>query len=151
MSKSNPAFQFYPGDWLKSQRVALMSLEEEGAYIRLLCYCWTHGSIPSDTKQIRKLIGKKCQKTIVESVIRMFEINPENTETLIHPRLAEEKIKQVNFSKNQSLKGKRSSEKRWSKNNHGYNSVTDRLQPEDNSSSSTSVENGCFKNPVEAN
>ena len=44
----SPAFQFYPSDYTSSQRVRLLTLEEEGAYINLLCSCWLHGSIPAD-------------------------------------------------------------------------------------------------------
>jgi len=43
-----PAFQFYAADWLADEAVSVMSLEEEGAYIRALCYCWREGSIPAD-------------------------------------------------------------------------------------------------------
>ena len=36
-----PAFQFYPNDWLSSPTILLMTPAQEGAYIRLLCYCWS--------------------------------------------------------------------------------------------------------------
>ena len=62
MSKA-PAFMFYAGDYLSSSRVTLMSLEEEGAYIRLLAHCWLHGSIPSDPDLIARLIGKGASKS----------------------------------------------------------------------------------------
>ena len=65
--KKAPAFQFYPGDWLGSQRVTLMSLEEEGAYIRLLSYCWQHGSIPREPEKIARLIGKGASITLAQS------------------------------------------------------------------------------------
>ena len=54
MPKSNmskpPAFQFYPGDWLASTKISLMSPREEGAYIRLLCHAWSDPqcSLPDD-------------------------------------------------------------------------------------------------------
>jgi putative transposase len=41
----DPAFQFYAADWLADEAVSVMGLEEEGAYIRALCYCWREGSI----------------------------------------------------------------------------------------------------------
>jgi len=55
MSSKPPAFQFYPQDYLASTRVAEMTLEEEGVYIRLLCYCWSAGSIPKDPERCAKL------------------------------------------------------------------------------------------------
>ena len=49
-----PAFQFYPKDWLSSKSVALMTLEQEGAYIHLLAHCWESDdcSLPDDDKQL---------------------------------------------------------------------------------------------------
>lgn len=37
----SPAFQFYPGDWLASTKISLMTPAEEGAYLRLLCHAWS--------------------------------------------------------------------------------------------------------------
>ena len=67
-----PAFQFYAGDYLSSSRVTLLTLEEEGAYIRLLCHCWLHGSIPNDPEMIARLIGKGCSTTLASKVAIMF-------------------------------------------------------------------------------
>lgn len=89
--KKAPAFQFYPGDWLGSQRVTLMSLEEEGAYIRLLCYCWQHGSIPREPEKIARLIGKGASITLAQSVATMFQPPLDNGsgvgDVLVHDRL----------------------------------------------------------------
>jgi uncharacterized protein YdaU (DUF1376 family) len=74
MSNKSPAFQFYPQDYLSSARVAEMSLEEEGAYIRLLCYCWTTGSIPADPERCARLIGKGCSTNVAEFVQRSFNV-----------------------------------------------------------------------------
>ena len=74
MSKSKaPAFMFYPADWLGSQRVSLMTLEEEGAYIRILSYCWQHGSIPADPAKLARLIGKGASTTLAQEVATMFQ------------------------------------------------------------------------------
>lgn len=47
-----PAFQFYPRDYLTDIQVVVMTLEEQGAYIRLLSHQWLEGSIPADTKHL---------------------------------------------------------------------------------------------------
>ena len=39
-------------DFAADEPVILMSLEEEGAYRRLLDHQWSHGSIPDDMKQL---------------------------------------------------------------------------------------------------
>jgi len=101
----SPAFQFYPADWLSSQRVALMSLEEEGAYIRLLSFCWQHGSIPSDPEKIACLIGKGASTTLATTLATMFEPGGNG---LIHPRLEDEREKQKIWREKSTEGGKKS-------------------------------------------
>jgi uncharacterized protein YdaU (DUF1376 family) len=50
-------FPFYAADWLADEDVELMTLEQQGAYVRLLCYQWREGSIPADPNKIRNLLG----------------------------------------------------------------------------------------------
>ena len=50
-----PHFPFYARDWLTDERVMLMTLECQGAYLRLLCYQWLEGSIPSSPKNLAAL------------------------------------------------------------------------------------------------
>jgi uncharacterized protein YdaU (DUF1376 family) len=114
-----PAFQFYPADWLSSQRVQMMTLEEEGAYIRLLCYCWNHGSIPADPAQIARLVGKSCSNETATTVQRMFNERSTTVEgsfndstTLVHDRLELEKDKQAARRDQASEAGKKSAESR---------------------------------------
>ncbi len=104
-----PAFQFYAADWLASQRVALMTLEQEGAYIRLLAFCWKHGTIPADPEQISRLIGKGASTTLATTLTTMFETDGEK---LIHPRLEEERRKQAVWRDKSSAGGKKSGESR---------------------------------------
>ena len=52
-----PAFQFYPKDFLTSERVRLMSYTERGIYITLLCSCWLEGSLPAEVGQLAALTG----------------------------------------------------------------------------------------------
>ena len=52
-----PAYLWYPKDYLADANTVLMSLEEEGAYRRLLDYCWLEGSIPGDMKAMGKAVG----------------------------------------------------------------------------------------------
>jgi len=59
VTDKRPAFQWYPKDHLTDLNVLPMTLEEEGAYRRLMDYCWLTGYIPSDTKGMAPLCG--CQ------------------------------------------------------------------------------------------
>ncbi len=104
-----PAFQFYAGDWLSSQRVALMSLEEEGGYIRLLAFCWQHGSIPDDPEKIARLIGKGASTTLATTLATMFEPGGNG---LVNRRLEEVRLEQEAWRAKSSEGGKKSAEKR---------------------------------------
>lgn len=107
----SPAFQFYPTDWLGSQRVQMLTLEEEGAYIRLLSSCWQHGSIPADPTLAARIVGKGCSTTVARVVQAMFEPSKEEGR-LVHDRLELERIKQVCWREKSSAGGKKSAELR---------------------------------------
>lgn len=107
-----PAFQFYPGDWLGSQRVSLLTLEEEGAYLRLLASCWQHGSIPSDPDKIARLIGKGASTTLATTLATMFQPHPLEPNLLVHDRLEREREKQDAWAEKSREGGRKSAEKR---------------------------------------
>lgn len=90
----SPAFQWYPRDILSSARVQQMSLAEEGAYRRLLDYCWLNGSVPADPTRAARLIGKGATVKMAGLVLSMFQSNPNDPSTLIHDRLEQERIRQ---------------------------------------------------------
>lgn len=86
-----PAFLFYPGDWLSSTKIALMSPAEEGAYIRLLAHCWgdPNCSLPDDDDQLAEL-SRLRKAWFRGSSIRLrncFEKHPERPGRLINHRL----------------------------------------------------------------
>jgi hypothetical protein len=126
MSKDNKAFsvQWYPKDILSSARVALMDLKEEGAYRRALDFCWLNGFIPSDEKEISRLIGKGCTVKIAKVVKEMFCVNPENETQLIHDRLDKERVKQQENREKRSKAGKLGNELRWNKNESAINNTS---------------------------
>lgn len=103
----SPSFQFYPTDYLGSQRVQMMSLEEEGAYCRLLWSCWQHGSVPSDPELAARLIGKGASTTLAITVLAMF-IPSDEPGRLVHDRLEDERRKQEAW-KEKCAKGGRNS------------------------------------------
>lgn len=98
MSNKSPAFQWYPKDILSSVRVQMMSLAEEGAYRRLLDFCWINGWIPNDAKKIANIIGKGCSLEIAKNIIDMFTVDPDDENKLIHDRLEDERAKQESNS-----------------------------------------------------
>jgi uncharacterized protein YdaU (DUF1376 family) len=103
-----PAFQFYPSDWLACSEISLLSLEEEGAYIRLLAHCWLHGSIPVDPVLAARLIGKGGCTLLASKVLPMFQPDPNDPSKLVHEQLEAERLKQEDWRMKSSKGGKKS-------------------------------------------
>lgn len=55
MFADSPCFLWWPKDILADARVQTLTLEQEGAYRRLIDYCWIEGSIPSDPAELGML------------------------------------------------------------------------------------------------
>ena len=104
MAKS-PAFQFYPQDWLSSPRITMMTLEEEGAYIRLLCFDWMNDGIPDDEQSFLSLSGLNKRSTNVQ---QCFIEHPTKPNYITNERLLVERNKQLNRRKKCSEAGKAS-------------------------------------------
>jgi len=104
----SPAFQFYPSDFLSDENVALMTNQEVGCYIKLICFCWKQGTIPEEMKRIAQLCGE------TESV--MSELWPSlkpcfkstGNGRLMQPRLDRERKKQKEWRKKSVAGGKKS-------------------------------------------
>jgi len=67
-TKKDPAFLFYCTTWLQSREVNTMSLEQQGAYVRLLCFAWLHGSIPDDLEELRLMLGLGGDETAFDRI-----------------------------------------------------------------------------------
>jgi uncharacterized protein YdaU (DUF1376 family) len=60
MSKSSPYFPFYLTDWLDSHQIFNYTLEQEGAYIRLLSAAWKMGGgLPDNDRWICNVLRCK--------------------------------------------------------------------------------------------
>jgi len=97
---NSPAFQFYAADYLASSKVQRMSLEEEGAYVRLLAYNWTDDSIPSDIGKLARMCKttrRKMQAMWDGILHECFGPLPGNPDRLTSPRLEHERQKQAEF------------------------------------------------------
>jgi uncharacterized protein YdaU (DUF1376 family) len=152
MSKA-PAFQLYASDFYMD--TAAWEVDEIGAYIRLLLYEWVNGGIPDDLEQIARIVGiglpdkntryavkferKLCDFSVKmkRNVLQKFHMNGNGL--LVNSRLELEREKQRQHSELQSEKGKKSAIKRWGEPvTTVITPVTERLQPDCNSSSSSS-------------
>lgn len=78
--------------------------------MRLLCYCWLHGSIPADPAQIARLIGKGASTTLATTLATMFQ--PAGSNRMTHDRLEAERRKQSDWRQKSSNGGKKSAQTR---------------------------------------
>lgn len=146
-----PSFQFYWKDWLSDINLISMSRACEGDYIRLLCICWGEGSIPAD---FRHLLKPGWTEDDLRVVANCFEVNPEDTSRLFHPRLKKEKEKQDEWIKKCKKGGNNSAKSRKLKKKNEDGVVELPLQVNPNTafaSSSTSSspinkKQGCVNN-----
>lgn len=106
-STKSPAFQFYPSDFLSDVNVVAMSLQERGAYITLLCFCWIQGSLPRDVARLARLCGVPLAtfRKIWPALETCFR-DAELTDRLRHPRLDRERVKQAAYRQQQSERGR---------------------------------------------
>jgi uncharacterized protein YdaU (DUF1376 family) len=79
-----------------------MSLQERGAYITLICLCWTEGSLPSDANRLARLCG--IPSTMFRKLWPAIAVcfRDAGDDRLIHPRLEREREKQTSYRRRQS-------------------------------------------------
>lgn len=146
----SPAFQFYAKDFLSDGNQAGMSLQETGAYIRLICFCWNDGSIPDDPVRIARMIGATPREIrLVWPAIRPFFMSA-GEGRLTHPRVEQEREKQAEFRRRQSD----ASNKRWESHrnaaasNRDASGISARM-PQPSSSSSSSSSSSPSEEPID--
>lgn len=101
-SSKSPAFQFYANEFLMDEHVTLMSMQERGVYITLICKCWNEGTLPCDVAKLAKLcsVPFAAFKRLWPSIAPCFRSN--GADRLIHPRLEKERKKQREYRKRQA-------------------------------------------------
>jgi uncharacterized protein YdaU (DUF1376 family) len=100
----SPAFQFYANDFRADANVTSMTLEEVGAYILLLTFCWTEGGISQDPKALMRLLrtDEKTWSRIWPALAPCFSANGEK---YVQKRMELVREKQEGYREMQSLKG----------------------------------------------
>lgn len=108
-----PSFQFYPGDWLSSTAITLMSPAEEGAYIRLLAIAWTSNDcgLPDDDEQLAVL--SRLNRTWKNSANRLRQQFVARDGRIFNPRLLEVRAAAENWHEKQKESGEAGARKRW--------------------------------------
>lgn len=79
MADRFPWFPMYAADWLTSPAVLAMTLEQQGAYMRLLCIAWNAGrdepSVTADPRELGRVLGLPAAKwaKIGPAIVACFE------------------------------------------------------------------------------
>lgn len=100
-----PYFKFYPRDWLTSPTVMLMSLEEQGAYIRMLCLQWEHGYV--ERRHLRGMLGfseEQIASLLDGPVGECFEVEEDGN--LVNKRLEGERASAGKMIENRRRAGR---------------------------------------------
>lgn len=110
---SSPAFQFYPDDFLGSSKVAVMSAEEVGIYLLLLCYDWNETGIewaPEDLARYCRTTEERFMTAWEKRLKRCFV---ERDGRWWNPRLEREREKQSAWKKKCAAGAAVTNAKRW--------------------------------------
>lgn len=138
MPTKYPAFLFYPKDWLSSPSVTVMSLQEQGAYIRLLAYCWDGGcELPNNTRMLCDLSGMEKEraadsytellssdgkkeevvdddyKASMETILAEFQVHPDDDTKITNLKLLTLWREQDERREKKSKAGKEGADARW--------------------------------------
>lgn len=98
-----PWFPFYPADFLGAEKVQLMTNEQVGMYVKLLCYQWMEGSIPEKSSSAIAVLrlgwGDASEMTDFQDVLtNCFIKHPTEKGRLINKRLDEIRREQEEIS-----------------------------------------------------
>ena len=88
-----------------------MEPEEVCAYIRLLCFQWSKGSIPKTSKRLERITA--VPSDVVERVLSEHFVQSENGWR--NERLEQVRIEQIEHREKMSQRGKAGAEARWNK------------------------------------
>tara|TARA_S200002703_G_scaffold15436_4_gene13233 strand:+ start:1854 stop:2789 length:936 start_codon:yes stop_codon:yes gene_type:complete len=128
MASKSPAFQFYPKDFLGSMSVSLMSAEQIGAYVLLLCYNWNNGGIPKNRVAIATLCRlplatlNEWGKSDKENPVISRFVEDKSTGLLVNERLERERASQIERREKAANSGRKGAARRWDGHKKSKNS-----------------------------
>lgn len=125
--KTLPWMPWYPHRWLTSEKVAGLTIAQEGAYRRLLDQAWTtvDCSLPGDLPSLKSLAKwNGLPEEDFLPVRRCFAVDKRNKGRLINSVLLTEWKKAKKIQAIKSKKGHEAALKRWHGSPIGHPSVT---------------------------
>lgn len=134
--RKTPAFQWYPRDYLADALVVSMTLEQEGAYRRLMDVCWLECGLPNDFAQLWRLAKAPSRaafaRRIWPVVGRKFQLKKGRFQ---HKRLDKERAKQLKTRRGRQLAARG----RWLQEHSKCTAIASGLQCSSSSSSSATA------------
>lgn len=112
-----PAFQFYPGDFLASDAVALMSNAEVGVYIKLLCRAWQGDGLPVQLERLARLVGEDAETFRAMWDGPLGEQFEECEGRLVNERMEAERAVADEYREECARNGAKGAEARWGRKN----------------------------------
>jgi uncharacterized protein YdaU (DUF1376 family) len=98
--KNPPSFDLYPDDLV----AGTMHLHPicMGMYMRLLCFQWSHGSIPSDRRQLMQITGAMAEELDEHLPTVLSKFEKDDSGAYKNPRLEAERAKKMQVSRRRS-------------------------------------------------
>jgi uncharacterized protein YdaU (DUF1376 family) len=141
MKERAPYMPWYGREFYADENVQVMTLEQEGAYQRLLWNCWQEGSLPADTLKLAAICKniplRKFERMIWPALAGCFSKTADGR--LLNPKVESIRQAKETFRSKCSEAGKRGNLKRW-----GPDQV-----PDENPIETRSIgESGCDREPI---
>lgn len=108
-------FPFYPGDFFQDGKVQMMSLEQIGAYIKLLSFQWREGSIPAERGAITRILNLDDDEfdELWPLLSECFPKVPDKRGRLANHRLEEERAMSLTMFERRQNKARTAARARW--------------------------------------
>lgn len=104
-------FPLYVDDFDTDGAVRLMTNEEVGIFVRMLCWQWREGFLPDDARALARAFSAR-RATVQRLLKAHFQDDGHKRGQLINRRLAEVYVHQLSKSQKASEAGRRSADKR---------------------------------------
>jgi uncharacterized protein YdaU (DUF1376 family) len=104
-----PSFDFFPDDFIAG--TYHLPAEAVGIYVRLLCYQWNNGSIPSDENELARVAGVDADAMRTHMRTVMLKFMPDECGGLKNARLEREREHKLSVIE----KSKSAADSRWTK------------------------------------
>jgi uncharacterized protein YdaU (DUF1376 family) len=104
-----PSFDFFPDDFIAG--TYHLPADAVGIYVRLLCYQWNNGSIPSDENELARVAGVDADAMRTHMRTVMLKFMPDGCGGFKNARLERERDRKLSVIE----KSKSAADSRWTK------------------------------------